>query len=358
MAVKREKNGTWTVYYYYKDMEGNRRHTTKRGFQTKKEALKWEQKDRIPGSCHMYFSEFVELYKTDKKHEIKERTMMMKNDVTKKHILPFFGNKRMDEITSKDIMQWKNRIKEQGYSSSYERTIDNQLTAYFNHASVHYGLINNPCKKVKKMGAYKKRIDFLTFEEYEKFISMYDPESRQHVLFNTLAFTGMRCGECLALTPADIDVKNRTISITKTYFRKNKKDYITSPKTEESNRIVHIPQFLADELQNYMERLYGIEEHQRIFPVTHEAVQHTMKNMLKKAGIRHVPVHCWRHFFASYLISIGVDALTIKEMLGHKDIKITLNTYSHLMPNKQQEVADILDAKMKETKKGRGTDAK
>ena len=61
-----------------------------------------------------------------------------------------------------------------------------------------------------------------------------------------------------------------------------------------------------------------------------------------------MPVHSWRHFFASYLISLGVDALTLKEMLGHKDIKITLNTYSHLMPNKQQEVVNLLDQKMKE----------
>ncbi len=348
MAVKKEKNGTWTVYYYYKDCDGKRHHTTKRGFKTKKEAAKWENKDKLPASCHMFFSEFVELYKEDKKHELKERTMMMKDDVTKKHILPFFRNMRMDEITSQDVMKWKNQIKEKGYSSSYERTIDNQLSAYFNHASVHYGLPNNPCKKVKKMGAYKNRNDFLTFEEYERFIAMYEPGSRQHVLFNTLAFTGMRCGECLALTPADIDIANRTISITKTYYRRNGMDYITSPKTEESNRIIHIPQFLADELQDYMNRIFGLEKDQRIFPIVHEAVQHTMKNMLKKAGVRHVPVHSWRHFFASYLISLGVDALTLKEMLGHKDIKITLNTYSHLMPNKQQEVVNLLDQKMKE----------
>ena len=83
MAVKREKNGTWTVYYYYKDNKGKRRHNTKRGFKTKKEAVKWETRDQIPGSCHMFFNEFVDLYKADKKHEIKERTMMMKMDVTK-----------------------------------------------------------------------------------------------------------------------------------------------------------------------------------------------------------------------------------------------------------------------------------
>lgn len=83
MAVKREKNGTWTVYYYYKDCDGKRHHTTKRGFKRKKEAAKWEQRDKVPASCHMFFAEFVELYKEDKKHELKERTLVMKNDVTK-----------------------------------------------------------------------------------------------------------------------------------------------------------------------------------------------------------------------------------------------------------------------------------
>ena len=172
---------------------------------------------------------------------------------------------------------------------------------------------------------------------------MYPQGSRNHAIFQTLAFTGMRCGELLALTKEDIDLENRKISINKTFYRKNQIDYITPPKTAESVRTISIPVFLAEELRAYMDSIPDLKDDERIFPVVAETIQHSMKNMLAKAGLKHVPVHGWRHFFASYLISQGVEAIVIKEMLGHKDIKMTLNVYGHLYPNRQEEVTELLD---------------
>ena len=149
--------------------------------------------------------------------------------------------------------------------------------------------------------------------------------------------------EALALTASDIDTVSRKISITKTYFRHKGKDEITEPKTRESVRTVIIPEFLAEELKAYMASMYKLPADERIFAVVPEAVQHVMKRHADKAGVKYIRVHDLRHSSCAYLIHLGVQPMIIKERLGHKDIRITLNTYGHLYPSEQEKVADMLD---------------
>jgi integrase len=101
---------------------------------------------------------------------------------------------------------------------------------------------------------------------------------------------------------------------------------ITSPKTEESNRTISIPEFLKKELQEYIAKLYELPDNERIFPIGHEAVQHKLKNECVKSGVKKIRVHDLRHSHAAYLINQGVQPLMIKERFGHTDIRITLNT--------------------------------
>ena len=90
--------------------------------------------------------------------------------------------------------------------------------------------------------------------------------------------------------------------------------------------------------------MYELPTTERIFPVGQEAVQHKLKHNVEKSGVKKIRVHDLRHSHASYLINQGVEPLLIKERLGHKDIRITLNTYGHLYPNQQKLVANLLDA--------------
>ena len=120
-------------------------------------------------------------------------------------------------------------------------------------------------------------------------------------------------------------------------------DVITSPKTEESNRTISIPEFLKKEIQDYIGRLYELPEDERIFPMVHEAVQHKLKQVVQKTGVKKIRVHDIRHSHAAFLINKGVPPLMIKERFGHTDIRITLNTYGHLYPDQQKVVADMLD---------------
>lgn len=260
------------------------------------------------------------------------------------HILPYFENKKMNEITPSDIIQWQNTMREKGYAQTYLRMVQNQITALFTHASSIYNLSNNPCKRVKKMGKPDAdKLDFWTKEEYDKFISSIEAGSRYYVIFEILFWTGIRERELLALTKSDVDFQNNRMSITKTYYRTERRDVITVPKTEQSVRVIELPEFLTQEIKEYVDKLYKLPDDERIFPIVAEALQHKLKRQAEKAGVKRIRVHDIRHSNVAYLINQGVQPLIIKERLGHKDIKITLNTYGHLYPNQQRQVADMLN---------------
>ena len=149
--------------------------------------------------------------------------------------------------------------------------------------------------------------------------------------------------ELLALTRSDVDFQNNRMSITKTYYRTERRDVITVPKTEQSVRVIELPEFLTQEIKEYVDKLYKLPDDERIFPIVAEALQHKLKRQAEKAGVKRIQVHDIRHSNVAYLINQGVQPLIIKERLGHKDIKITLNTYGHLYPNQQRQVADMLN---------------
>lgn len=261
------------------------------------------------------------------------------------HIIPYFGDMKMTDITPAQIIAWQNEMYSKNFSESYLRMIQNQLTALFTHATKIYDLPKNPCKKVKRMGKDDKRsLNFWTIEEYQKFIDSIDKDDKYYIMFEILFWTGMREGEMLALTKSDIDFENNRISITKTYYRADGRDIITEPKTEQSVRVVEIPNFLKTEIKEWCDRQYGLPDDVRLFPVVGKAVQNKMKRNAEKAGVKRIRVHDLRHSHTAYLINKNVEPLLIKERLGHKDIRITLNTYGHLYPNKAKSVADLLDA--------------
>lgn len=347
-VYKDKKTNSWYSKFYYSTWDGVRKQTTKRGFKTKKAAQQWENEIKAANTANMNVTveTFVNMYFEDKKGELKERSIKNKKYMIDTHVLPYFGEKRLNEIKPPDIIQWQNAMRKKGFSQTYLRMIQNQLTALFTHASNIYGLTGNPCKRIKKMGkSDADELSFWTKEEYDKFIATIDEEDRYYTFFELLFWTGCREGEALALTRNDIDFENNQIHITKTYFRSGGEDIITTPKTEQSVRVVDIPEFLKNELKHYVDRLYKYPVDARLFPVVAEAVQHKMRRHIEKAGVKKIRVHDLRHSHVAYLIHQGVEPLMIKQRLGHKDIKITLNTYGHLYPNEQKKLAEMLNTK-------------
>lgn len=346
MAYKEKDTKKWTAQWFETTAKGEKKKRRKRGFDTKRDALDYERQKKLNSkkSMDMKLSEFMEVYFEDKQNDLKERTIKNKRYMMDQHIVPYFGNSMMSEVTASHIIQWQNEMQTKGFSESYLRMIQNQLTSLFTHASKIYDLTSNPCKKVKRMGNSDSRsLDFWTTDEYKQFIQTLDENEKYYLIFEILFWTGCRIGELLALTPKDIDFEKNQMSITKTYYRTNKQDIITEPKTKQSVRVIEIPQFLTQEIKDFIDGHYGMPEDERLFPIVQEAVQHKMKYQIAKSRVKRIRVHDLRHSHCAYLIHKGVQPLIIKERLGHKDIKITLNTYGHLYPSEQKKVASLLD---------------
>ena len=197
-AYKDKAQGTWYVSFRYIDWTGKKTQKLKRGFKTKKEALNYEKEfiRKTAADMKMEMNSFIQVYFEDKKNELKENSIRNKQHMMNKHIVPSFGTRKMNEITPAEIIQWQNTIQEKGYSKTYERMIQNQLNALFNHAQKIYNLKENPCKKVKKMGkADANKLEFWTKVEYDRFIAGIKPESEDYLIFEILFWTGIREGD-------------------------------------------------------------------------------------------------------------------------------------------------------------------
>ena len=339
------------IQYRYTDWQGKRRKSTKRGFATKREAEEWLRNFLITQKADfdMKFENFWKMYYADMETRLREHTMRTKKYIVELKILPYFGNKRVNDITAADIRQWQNELIKIGYSPTYLKTINNQLSAIFNYAVRYYDLKSNPCAKAGSMGKSKaEEMDFWTGEEFRRFIDSVMNKRLSYMVFMTLYWTGMRLGELLALNPKDVDLEKRTISITKSYQRLGKKDVITPPKTPKSKRVITIPEFLAADIKDYMDSLYDLQENDRLFPITKYYLEHEMQRGIKESGVKRIRVHDLRHSHASMLIELGFSPLEIANRLGHEKVETTLNTYAHLYPNKQTKLAERLDSEYRE----------
>lgn len=247
MAYREKDTKKWTAQWFETNVMGEKKKRRKRGFETKREALEFERSKKLSNerSMDMKLSNFIEIYFSDKQNDLKDRTIKNKRYMMQQHIVPYFGNQMMSEIKASQIIQWQNEIQKKGYSDSYLRMIQNQLTSLFTHAAKIYDLPVNPCKKVKRMGNSDSRsLNFWTLDEYKQFIQTMEPETRYYLMFEMLFWTGCRIGELLAITKADINFEKNQLSINKTYYRTGMYDIITEPKTKQSFRTIEIPEFL------------------------------------------------------------------------------------------------------------------
>ena len=203
-ASKDTKRGTWKVYIRYKDWQGVGQVHTKRGFATKREALEYEREFLLKKSkdVNMGFPQFVEVYMEDMKPRLKLNTFLTKKHIMETKIIPYFEKKSLAEITATDVIQWQNQLlsmrDENGmpYAQTYLRTIQNQLSAIFNHACRFYGLTANPSKQAGKMGKAKgKEMLFWTKEEYLKFSEVMKDKPISYYAFEVLYWTGIREGD-------------------------------------------------------------------------------------------------------------------------------------------------------------------
>ena len=355
-AYKDKVHGTWYTSFYYEDWTGKKNRKMKRGFKTRRDALAWEKTFLLQksGDMNMTFGDFAAIYVSDMRSRIKENTWLSKESILYKKLVPFFGEKKMCDIQSKDVIAWQNQMLRyrdshgKPYSPVYLKTLHNQLSAVFNHAVRFYGLKSNPTAKAGNMGkARDGEMLFWTKQEYLKFSDAIMDKPLSFYAFEMLFWCGVREGELLALTPADFDFKKQTVSITKSYQRIKGRDVITDPKTPKSNRVIQMPSFLCDEIQEYINSIYHIKPTDRIFMVNKSYLYREMERGSKAAGVKRIRIHDLRHSHISLLIDMGFSALAIADRVGHESIDITYR-YAHLFPTRQAEMADKLNIEREE----------
>lgn len=183
---------------------------------------------------------------------------------------------------------------------------------------------------------------FWTKEEYLKFSEVMKDKPVSYYAFEVLYWTGIREGELLALERGDFSIADRKLTINKSYQHLQGDDYITSPKTEKSNRVIELPEFLCQEMEDYFGMLYKCDEHTRLFTFSKSYLHHEMDRGSKIAGVKRIRIHDLRHSHVAHCIELGFSPVAIAERMGHEGINITLN-YAHLYPSKQKALADKLN---------------
>lgn len=351
-TYKDTQRNSWYAKFRDRDWKGEVKWVVKRGFKTKREALQWERDylEKKSGNPEVTFSNFVEVYRRDRNPRLKESTQAMKEQIVDTKLIPYFGDKKLGDISTTDVIQWQNELLShrqpatgKPYSKAYLKTVHNQLSAIFNHAVRFYKLKENPAALVGNMGTNKGiQMKYWTKEQYLRFAEVMMEYPTAYYSFQVLYWTGIREGELLSLTPADVDLTAKTLSVTKTYSVVKGKAMITDPKTPKSIRTVTIPDFLVEELKLYMRMQYGLKPTDRLFPVSKGYLHHMMNKGSEAAGVPRIRIHDLRHSHVSLLIDLGFSAVAIADRMGHESIDITYR-YAHMFPSVQVDMADKLN---------------
>ena len=307
-------------------------------------------------------------YKQVKASEVREATLQQNARRIERYILPYFENKKCSAFTLNDFQQWKNETDKLEVSTFYKNKIYKMFNELINFGiKYEYYTIN----LLKRLGNFKKpgeivknEMDFWTKEEFDKFIQygecdclMNENNDNEfvkwgyYVMYNIMFYCGCRKSEVYPLTWHDY--KNGIISINKglVYKVKGHDFVISAPKNKGSIRDIPVPKQLAKVLQEHYERCQQIYMFSDDFyicggvhPLTDTMLEITKNEWAKGAGVKQIRIHDFRHSHASLLINNGVNIQVIAKRLGHSDIKMTLNTYSHLYQKTEDEALDTLNS--------------
>lgn len=342
---KTKKGIKWLSSVRYTDIEGKRKQAVKRGFNTRREALAYESKflrevNIYDIACTLQWSEFVDLYFEDVKPKLSPSTISTKTYRIKNHIGHAF-TLPVNEITPAIITDWLNSLLENNdLSLRYIKSLYIELKAVFNHAERIYNLSPNPVKKVPPptRKEHKKEMQFWTYEEFNSVIEHIDDLKAKTAII-LLFYSGIRKGELLALKWSDL--KGNELSINKTLHRINGKTIITPPKSQSSNRTILLPGIAVNALNEWENEQYSDDSF--IFEWDKTFLERAIRQGSESAGVKRIRVHDLRHSHVSYLISLGANINLISKRLGHAKVSMTLDVYSHLYPDDEQTIINLID---------------
>lgn len=285
--------------------------------------------------------------------------------IIEQYTVPRIGNIKLKKLTTQHLQKLYKELLESG-RIHVGKGQDNGLsttTVHSVHLMLHCALeravkerliSRNPCEDCIVPKPRKLDMKILTPEHIKAYLEAADRRGLLPMFYLELV-SGLRKGELVALRWDDVDIRQRTISVSKQYVRNPDGSLeLTRPKTENSVRLVSIPQTAVDLL---------IQEHDKhpdspyLFPspLTGEmyhpdSVVNLHKKILRDAGLEHLRFHDLRHTFATTALQNGVDVKTVSSMLGHFDAGFTLRTYTHATRQKQDEAAATMGSFMEQVR--------
>lgn len=359
------------IYTGIDKQTGRKTNTTRSGFKTKKEAVLAASKLEIELSegkmekpKDIKYGEVYQEWLPAYENTVRESTLLSTTNIFKNHILNHFSDKKINTITVSEIQTIVNKwfdIAPVNFKKWFYYT-----GKIFEYAIKMGYLDKNPCRLVtlpknKKEFAEKKLL-FWDKKQLDTFFKcLYDmDDDKKFVFFRLLAFSGMRRGECLALTWEDINFKENTIDINKTISQGiNRYQVINPPKTKKSMRKIIMDQKTMDYLYKWkMEQRkqmlnYGfntLNKKQLLFTTRNNtmlplsAPSKWLKLVISKYDLPSIKIHGFRHSHASALFASGATIKEVQERLGHEDAQTTLNVYTHVTSNQNKDVVVKLES--------------
>lgn len=361
-----EKLWMFQTYLGVDSLTGKQVRTTRRGFKTKKEAqleltkvqLEYE-KNGLNKSKELTFQEIYDLWIVNYEQTVKESSFVKTKEQFKNHILPAFGTFKINKISIDAAQKFAN---EKVKDFVLYREFINNASRICDYAIRLGYLQDNPFKKItvpkKKVSVQEEdTLNFFNKEELEVFLEAVEKKKdiRMYSFFRTLAFTGMRAGELLALTWKDIDFKDSYIQINKTLARgKNRRLYVEQPKTKNSKRKIPTDEKTLNILKKWrLEQrrwllslgINTLNKNQLVF--SNERNEHLqlskprkwLEVIIKQNNLKRITIHGLRHTHASLLLESGANIKDVQERLGHASIQITMDLYIHITDKRKEETA-------------------
>ena len=302
-------------------------------------------------------------YETYSKPNIREATQERYWNHIQYHIIPEIGSIKLNKLSGRQVQTMYNNVRDHGrvkkgpndkrsssLSASYIRSLHRMLHMALERAVKEQLILRNPCDDVILPREEKREMKTLKPENFKAYLEEAERRGVRPMMFLELC-SGLRKGELVALLWSDLDVENKTISISKQAVRvKGGGVKVTTPKTATSIRVESIPQEAVDLL---------VQEHKKhpdnpyMFPSPKtgemwfpDSVVNLHRKILKDAGLEQLRFHDLRHTFATMALQNGVDVKTVSSMLGHYDAGFTLSVYAHATDRMQEEAAEKMGSFM------------
>lgn len=370
--IKPYKNKDNVTRYYFNAYVGRNPKTGKnvyrkrQGFKTKKHAqialaelLKEIEANGLDNQKPVTtFSELHDLWIKQHDMNVKESTIETLNSFIRTQIMPKFGDMKLTEISVIYCQEVLNEWYSEGLSSYKQlRTITAQIMRYGESMEIMH---SNPMAKtiLPRKKEIETKLKYFDKKQLEAFFEIVEESGnyKQLAFFRVLAFTGARKAEILALEWDDIDLFNKSITIGKTLARgKGGKLVIQSPKTKSGNRTISIDDktvkilstWQSYQRQDYLKMGFNTtQKKQLVFSNRKNEYLYTtlinkwLREIIANSELPTITPHHFRHTHASLLLQSGVPIKEVSERLGHKDIRVTLEIYSHVMPEEAEKTAE------------------